>query len=119
MKLDLNTWQRCYIQEIILDRNETILKLKSEAGDFQSKCSVQGPWRCLKFVINELLTVQAKWDENHQQFCVTVDHGLIVQNPDFLISGTSVVGSLFCMRKGVLSDRFKGIDSGNKVVSIN
>lgn len=37
--------------------------------------------------------------------------------PDHLVSGTSVVGSLFCRRKGVLSERFTGIDCNNQIVS--
>lgn len=44
---------------------------------------------------------------------------MLVHWPDTLVSGTAVVGSLFCKRKAILSDRFKGIDSGNKCVSFS
>ena len=39
-------------------------------------------------------------------------------NPDYLISGTSVVAGVFCRRKAVLNERFKGFDAGNKVMLI-
>lgn len=47
---------------------------------------------------------------------VTADNGHIVTSPDFLVSGTSVVGSMFCKRKGILSDRFRGIDTDSRIV---
>lgn len=117
IKLNLNSWQRCIIESIKVDHNETVLNLKSESGCSKSKCSVQDQWRFLRFAVNDLLSVIAKWDDSKNQYCVTAYFGMIVQNPDYLISGTSVVGSLFCQRKGVLTDWFKGIDGGNKVVS--
>ena len=41
---------------------------------------------------------------------ITVDdksEALIVVNPDVLVSGTSIMSSMFCMRKAVLSEYFK------------
>ena len=34
--------------------------------------------------------------------------GLVVVNPDHLVSGTAVVSALFCLRKAVLAEKFKG-----------
>ena len=42
----------------------------------------------------------------------------MVINPDFLISGTSVVSGVFCRRKAVLNERFKGIDSSNQIMLV-
>lgn len=39
-------------------------------------------------------------------------------NPDFLISGTSVVSGVFCRRKAVLNERFRGLDPGNQLMLI-
>ena len=38
-------------------------------------------------------------------------NGFIVSQPNTLISGTSVVGALFCNRRSVFSEKFRGIDS--------
>lgn len=42
--------------------------------------------------------------------------GLIVVRPDLLVSGTSVVSSLFCCRKAVLSEKFRSIEPTNHVM---
>ncbi|KAJ4428147.1 hypothetical protein ANN_24162, partial [Periplaneta americana] len=44
--------------------------------------------------------------------------GLLVHHPDTLISSTAVVGSLFCPRRGVLSEWFRGIDGDSKIMVI-
>ena len=44
--------------------------------------------------------------------------GLIVVSPDHLSSGTSVVSALFCMRKAVLAERFKGLGGGSRVMLV-
>lgn len=44
--------------------------------------------------------------------------GLLVLHPDMLISSTAVVGSLFCLRRGVLSEWFRGIDCDSRIMII-
>ena len=42
--------------------------------------------------------------------------GTIVVQPDMLVSSTAVVSALFCMRKAVLAEKFKGMEGGNRVM---
>lgn len=44
--------------------------------------------------------------------------GFLVLHPDTLISGTAVVGSLFCARRSVLSNMFRGMDSDSPIMVI-
>lgn len=44
--------------------------------------------------------------------------GFLVLHPDSLISGTTVVGSLFCARRSVLSSLFRGMDTDSPVMVI-
>lgn len=60
----------------------------------------------------------AVWNQGFNDFCINDQFGYIVTSPDYLVSGTSVVGSLFCRRKGVLAERFTGIDCNNKIMAI-
>ena len=46
-------------------------------------------------------------DETKSDWVINDLNGLLVINPDLLISGTSIVSTLFCMRKAVLNERFK------------
>ena len=43
---------------------------------------------------------------------------LVVVNPDMLMAGTSIVSTLFCMRKAVLSEWYKGIETSNRTMFI-
>ncbi|XP_053357959.1 DNA replication ATP-dependent helicase/nuclease DNA2 [Clarias gariepinus] len=40
--------------------------------------------------------------------------GFLILIPDVLISGTSIAGSVRCMRRGVLGEMFKSLDGGSK-----
>lgn len=55
-----------------------------------------------------------------QAGCWVVDNddGLLVVQPDTLVSGTAVVGSLFCMRRSVLADTYRGIDSDSQIMAL-
>ena len=46
-------------------------------------------------------------EEVNKDWVIDDMNGLLVVNPDMLISGTSIVSTLFCMRKAVLNERFK------------
>lgn len=70
----------------------------------------------LNIKINDIISVRAVWNSNLGCYIVSTDEGIVVTNSDYLVSGTSVVGSLFCKRKGILSERFRGLDSSNKIV---
>ena len=49
-------------------------------------------------------------DDGLETFVVDDRNGLLVLHPDHLLSGTSIVSSLFCTRKAVLNERFKGLE---------
>lgn len=118
MKLDLSSTKRCIIKSIEKEHNsfDVILDLKDEITKATAICRLKPPWNFTKLEINIVASVQANWNESQQVYQVTADSGHIITSPDFLVSGTSVVGSLFCKRKGVLSDRFRGIDTDSKIV---
>lgn len=46
------------------------------------------------------------------------DSGFLVVNPDFLVSSTAVVSTLFCMRKAVLNHILPQWSPGNKIMMI-
>ncbi|XP_050432477.1 DNA replication ATP-dependent helicase/nuclease DNA2 isoform X2 [Adelges cooleyi] len=41
---------------------------------------------------------------------VSNDFGFVARHSDFLVSGTTIVGSLFCARRSVLTDIYRGLD---------
>ena len=73
--------------------------------------------------VGDIVHIQSQWyesfDENmdsEEMAILDGKSGLIVVRPDLLVSGTSVVSSLFCKRKAVLSEKFRGIEPTNKAM---
>uniref|UniRef100_A0A1B0BJL6 DNA replication ATP-dependent helicase/nuclease n=1 Tax=Glossina palpalis gambiensis TaxID=67801 RepID=A0A1B0BJL6_9MUSC len=133
-KLDLTKWQRCVVEEIQRDRKTCalIVRVKSTQSsyvcsenkdninlmeDLQATCYLRGPWSTAEIDEGDILSLKAKWDNQLNSFYVDKDEGICVVNPDVLIPATTVVGSLFCRRKAVLQDRFRGIDANSKIAS--
>lgn len=56
-----------------------------------------------------MVKAQKSSDENF--WMVDNNFGFIVNQPDTLISGTSVVGALFCNRRSALAEKFESIEN--------
>ena len=91
---------------------ETRLILKS--GDSEACCVLKDSWAHHAVenvkegdVVN---VVGAKKGALEGEMIVDDSTGLLVVNPDRLISGTSVVATLFCQRKAVLDHIFRGLE---------
>lgn len=49
---------------------------------------------------------------------VNNDYGFVTRFSDILVSGTTIVGSLFCSRRSVLTDIYKGLDCSAAIMVI-
>ncbi|XP_064461357.1 DNA replication ATP-dependent helicase/nuclease DNA2-like [Ornithodoros turicata] len=75
-------------------------------------CNLSGSWRSLQVAVGDVVQVHAEF---RGRTCVVDDvGGFVVTHPDYLISTTTVVGSMFCARKSVLSLKYKDIEGPNK-----
>ncbi|XP_068218032.1 DNA replication ATP-dependent helicase/nuclease DNA2-like [Palaemon carinicauda] len=80
-------------------------------------CSLRGFWVQSAIAEGDIVHILfAKYIDGH--YTIDNNQGIIVIKPDYLISGTSVVSAVFCRRKSVLNERFRGMDSGNKAMLI-
>ena len=74
--------------------------------------------------VGDIVHIYSTWDELFDEdlhvtelvAIINCHSGLIVVRPDVLVAGTSVVSSLFCSRKAVLSERFRGTEPTNQVM---
>lgn len=98
---------------------EKILFLREKKSQKKASCCVQGPWFDTPVNIDDIVSVQGAWCEERKMFVVSASDGIIVTKPDTLVSGTTVVGSLFCARKSALAERFRTIDSSGASVVRN
>uniref|UniRef100_A0A034WHN6 DNA replication ATP-dependent helicase/nuclease DNA2 n=1 Tax=Bactrocera dorsalis TaxID=27457 RepID=A0A034WHN6_BACDO len=129
--LDLSKWQRCIVLEVERERSTFDLVLQVRLANFDqvedfekenntslSKCRLQQQWSHTVVKRDDIISLICLWDEKLMCYKVNNEHGFCVTNPDTLISSTSVVGSLFCRRKAVLQERFKGIDANSKIMVV-
>uniref|UniRef100_A0A8D8VN64 DNA helicase n=1 Tax=Cacopsylla melanoneura TaxID=428564 RepID=A0A8D8VN64_9HEMI len=117
-KLDLSSFQKCEVINIeTISGYQLKLHLKQcEAPGTSTWCLVQGSWVHTQLAVQDIINIKAVYSVESGAWVVDNTRGLIVYAPDMLISGTSVVGALFCMRKSILADLFKGIDSGSSIM---
>ena len=69
-------------------------------------CRLMGTWIDTRIRQGDIVNILGI-DKDNKDWVVDDLNGLLVVNPDMLISGTSIVSTLFCMRKAVLNERFK------------
>ncbi|KAH8416516.1 hypothetical protein KR222_006911 [Zaprionus bogoriensis] len=128
-KLDLSRWQRCVVQQVerLPKTHALLLQLREDQScDEQVQaqaagtavCQLQAPWHHTPVQAGDLVSLQAHWQPTLGSYVVNKEQGYCVIHPDLLISSTSVTGSLFCRRKAVLQDRFRGVDSTNAVMIV-
>ncbi|KAH9525419.1 Tripartite DNA replication factor [Bulinus truncatus] len=104
-------WQRFTVREVSHDRDQIFLSLKDDKTGQMSSCILEGFWADTDVVENDVVNIIGEFEKG---ICTLTDrNGLIVVNPDLLLSGTLVVSSLFCARKSILREKFQGIEKGN------
>ncbi|KAG5673320.1 hypothetical protein PVAND_003380 [Polypedilum vanderplanki] len=113
-KLNLSNHKRCSVQAIEINNKafEKILYLQEKKTKLTGKCCLKGIWFDTEISQGDVVSVKGIWNEDRKMYLVTNEGGIVVIFPDHLVSGTTVVGSLFCARKSILSEKFRGIDDG-------
>lgn len=117
--LDLSTWKRCIVDDVQYENNTQILTGHEAITEQRMLCRLQHAWVNSKISVGDVISLIAVWNDKLQAFCISNAYGFIVIRPDLLVSGTTVLSGLFCMRKAVLADRFKGIEAAMRIVSSN
>ncbi|KAG1656161.1 DNA replication ATP-dependent helicase/nuclease DNA2 [Nymphon striatum] len=104
-------FQRYTVVQIENGPQEIKLLLNSEASDEAVNCFLRGFWMSTSVKEGDIVHIEATFFQD--KAIINDQSGLIIVNPDFLVSGTSVVSMLFCSRKAVLNEKFRGCDPGN------
>ncbi|XP_072401459.1 DNA replication ATP-dependent helicase/nuclease DNA2 [Diabrotica undecimpunctata] len=110
--LDLSQPCHCKITKITSSGHTIILNLLSTKESKEGICEIHGIWTYTNLSIGDTIYITCVKINN--TWVVNNDCGLVVFEPDLLVSSTSVVGSLWCKRRNVLAERFRGFDSTNR-----
>ncbi|XP_058065259.1 DNA replication ATP-dependent helicase/nuclease DNA2 [Anopheles bellator] len=118
--LDLTTWKRCKVLSVEKCADQRLLvTLEEKKSKEKAKCCLCSPWNTLDHVVPGLIvSVIASSVKKDDCFVVDANEGMFVTNPDLLVSGTTVVGSLFCQRRGVLQENFRLFDAENREMHV-
>ncbi|GLV38467.1 DNA replication helicase/nuclease 2 [Carabus blaptoides fortunei] len=118
-ELNLETWQYCKVMEVTKDLQQNIiLKLQAIETKQETHCMLQGMWTSTRLQIGDTINILATKSTSQIPFAVNNNVGYVIYEPDMLISSTSIVGAQFCKRRGILADKFRGTDPGNKVMLV-
>ncbi|CAH1395001.1 unnamed protein product [Nezara viridula] len=109
---DLKELQRCQVLSISEGHNgEKHLSLKNLTQKSIGLCILKSPWNDCPIFPEDIISV--KGVQSSEGWIVDWN-GLLVTSPDKLISGTTIVGSVYCMRKTILSHIFKEVGGGTR-----
>ncbi|KAG8252501.1 Tripartite DNA replication factor [Homalodisca vitripennis] len=119
--LRLDNGRRCKViaVEKLEACGEVVLTLQpcdSISGE-TAVCVLRGSWTSTVVREGDVVSVTATQMSN-QPGCWVVDNdaGMLTTHPDTLVSGTTIVGSLFCTRRSVLSDMYRGMDADSSIM---
>ncbi|KAK9500162.1 hypothetical protein O3M35_001475 [Rhynocoris fuscipes] len=122
--LDFSKLERYKVENVeITSTNDIKLTVENLMLHNKGICVVKSPWNACTIHKGDVVSIQGRLCKTEEQPYWVVDWngGLLVTNSDHLISGTTVVNSLYCSRKTVLSHMFKEQDclpQGSKAMFI-
>uniref|UniRef100_A0A182W7Z1 DNA replication ATP-dependent helicase/nuclease n=1 Tax=Anopheles minimus TaxID=112268 RepID=A0A182W7Z1_9DIPT len=119
--LDLSTWKRCKVLNVEYVGNTLVkVTLQEKRSKEKAVCHLLPPWNTIEGVEPGLIisVLATKLHADSDYFVVNGDCGFFVVDPDILVSGTTVVSSLFCQRRGVLQElyRISGLENTQMVI---
>ncbi|XP_050677350.1 uncharacterized protein LOC126974025 isoform X2 [Leptidea sinapis] len=114
--LDLTIIQRCEVLQVTHQPSRMEIKLKNNKKE-KGTCLIEGVWMNTPLQEGEIVSILASRNASGS-FVINNTSGLLSLRPDHLISTTSVVAGVFCKRKAVLQERWRGIDSANTAMTV-
>ncbi|XP_043912886.1 DNA replication ATP-dependent helicase/nuclease DNA2 [Protopterus annectens] len=75
-------------------------------------CILKDDWDSIPVKVGDIIHLEG--DGSSGQWVIKQDSGFLVLYPDYLLSGTSVANGIRCMRRAVLSEKFKACEKGSR-----
>lgn len=107
--LSLVELKRCIVTNVTKNRGSLNLSLKDSISNETTCVKCCDYWSIMEIEKGQIIVIQAA--KIADDWIVDNNNGLVVMHPDILISGTSVVGGLFCHRQSILKEKFRGFES--------
>ncbi|RWS28895.1 DNA replication ATP-dependent helicase/nuclease DNA2-like isoform X2 [Leptotrombidium deliense] len=114
-RFDGKTFNNFIVLSVDRDKRDLILQLQH--NKITLKCILRGFWSMTNIKVGDSVTVLSNVFADNIVF-VDENNGVIIVNPEILISSTSLSSSVFCMRKTWLNEKFVKSCSTNKEMFI-
>ncbi|KFZ46581.1 DNA replication ATP-dependent helicase/nuclease DNA2, partial [Antrostomus carolinensis] len=75
-------------------------------------CILRNGWESVPVVPGDIIHLEGECSSG--TWVINEQSGYLVLYPDLLLSGTTISNSIRCLRRAVLSERFRGSDSGSR-----
>uniref|UniRef100_A0A8B9R5N2 DNA replication ATP-dependent helicase/nuclease n=1 Tax=Anas platyrhynchos TaxID=8839 RepID=A0A8B9R5N2_ANAPL len=75
-------------------------------------CILRNGWECVPVVPGDIVHLEG--DCTSGTWIIDEQSGYLILYPDLLLSGTTISSSIRCIRRAVLSEKFRGSDSGSR-----
>ncbi|XP_062486450.1 DNA replication ATP-dependent helicase/nuclease DNA2 [Pezoporus occidentalis] len=116
LKYGLNN-RYCVLEVSILQRNGSdaekhLTITASQSLQDTELCILRNGWESVPVVPGDIIHLEGKCSSG--TWVIDEQSGYLVLYPDLLLSGTTISNSIRCMRRAVLSERFRGSESGSR-----
>ncbi|XP_069064158.1 DNA replication ATP-dependent helicase/nuclease DNA2 isoform X1 [Pleurodeles waltl] len=85
----------------------------SQTFEETETCILKNDWESLPIEPGDIIHLEGEIKSNNM-WIIDRDSGFLILYPDFLISGTSIANSIRCMRRAVLSEKFRVYDLASR-----
>ncbi|NP_001079231.1 DNA replication ATP-dependent helicase/nuclease DNA2 [Xenopus laevis] len=103
-----------HIKEVYAQREEKHLTITaSQEGDDLELCILKDDWVALQIKPGDIIHLEGNCSVDNT-WTISRDTGYLILYPDLLISGTSIANGIRCLRRSVLSEKFKVCDKGSR-----
>ncbi|XP_019394042.1 PREDICTED: DNA replication ATP-dependent helicase/nuclease DNA2 isoform X1 [Crocodylus porosus] len=84
----------------------------SQSPEDTELCVLRNDWNSVPVVPGDIIHLEGEC--NSGTWIINGESGYLILFPDLLLSGTTVSNSIRCMRKAVLSEKFRSCESGSR-----
>uniref|UniRef100_A0A8C0B9Q0 DNA replication ATP-dependent helicase/nuclease n=1 Tax=Buteo japonicus TaxID=224669 RepID=A0A8C0B9Q0_9AVES len=84
----------------------------SQSLEDKELCILRNGWESVPVVPGDIIHLEGECSSG--TWVINEQSGYLVLYPDLLLSGTTISNSIRCMRRALLSERFRGSDSGSR-----
>ncbi|XP_065527044.1 DNA replication ATP-dependent helicase/nuclease DNA2 isoform X2 [Lathamus discolor] len=107
----------CVLEVSVLQRNGSdaekhLTITASQSLQDTELCILRNGWESVPVVPGDIIHLEGECSSG--TWVIDEQSGYLVLYPDLLLSGTTISNSIRCMRRAVLSERFRGSESGSR-----